>query len=369
VQPQPWSFDVDRAPETALNRVCAYFTMFPLRFPHRILGRAEAGERVLDPFCGRGTTLYAARITGLDSLGIDASPVGAAIAQAKVIHTTPAAVMRAFDSIVEGDTEVGSPQGEFWHWAYAPKTLRTVSRLRAALLNDCTSASRIALRAIVLGALHGPQWKTPTHLSNQAPRTFAPKPRYSVAYWKARDMRPTERDVRALIEARAKRYLALETTTGRGRVILGDSRVIPVESYGKFDWVITSPPYYGMKTYVPDQWIRNWFLGGPAHTDYSVSGQLGHKTPDAFVADLRTVWRRAAQASNSGARLIARFGGINDRSADPLEIIKDSLDGAGWRLTTIKAAGTASTGRRQALAFAATQSDAKAEYDVWAVRV
>ena len=29
-------------------------------------------------------------------------------------------------------------------------------------------------------------------------------------------------------------------------------------------WVVTSPPYYGLRTYGPDQWLRQWFLGGPA---------------------------------------------------------------------------------------------------------
>jgi hypothetical protein len=40
--------------------------------------------------------------------------------------------------------------------------------------------------------------------------------------------------------------------------------------------IVTSPPYYGMRTYLPDQWIRNWFLGGPPEVDYSIKGQLPH---------------------------------------------------------------------------------------------
>src|SRR6266511_2204153 len=93
---------VDRSPETALNRVCAYFTMFPLRFPHRILREySSERERVLDPFCGRGTTNYAARLAGLDSVGIDASRVAVAIASSKVVKATPRSVMRAYDELLE----------------------------------------------------------------------------------------------------------------------------------------------------------------------------------------------------------------------------------------------------------------------------
>ena len=64
----------------ALNGICPYFTMFPLDFPLNILQcRAKHGESVLDPFCGRGTTIFAARLTGLSSVGVDSSPVAAAM--------------------------------------------------------------------------------------------------------------------------------------------------------------------------------------------------------------------------------------------------------------------------------------------------
>jgi SAM-dependent methyltransferase len=357
--------DVDRARETALNRVCAYFTMFPLHFPYRVLGRAEAGQRVLDPFCGRGTTLYAARLSGLYSLGVDSSPVAVAIAAAKVVATTPRAVQQVLEEILDGaDVEV--PEGEFWRWAYAPRTLHDLCRLRLALLGDCSTPARVALRAIVMGALHGPQWKTPSHLSNQAPRTFAPKPAYSVRYWKARGMRPRERDVRQLLGTRIERFLAHECAPARGRVLVGDSRTTSMAAYGPFDWIITSPPYYGMKTYVPDQWLRNWFVGGPAQTDYTASGQLVHRSPTAFAADLRRVWLQTAAVARPDARLVVRFGGINDRKANPLEVIRASLEDTPWSIATIKSAGTASAGRRQAATFAAQQAVAKTEYDVWA---
>ena len=70
--------------DAALNSICPYFTMFPLEFPLGILKRnAKEGSIVLDPFCGRGTTNYAARLLGLSSVGVDSSPVAAAIARAK----------------------------------------------------------------------------------------------------------------------------------------------------------------------------------------------------------------------------------------------------------------------------------------------
>jgi DNA modification methylase len=365
------SLDVDRAPQTALNRICAYFTMFPLRFPYLILRRrARAGERVLDPFCGRGTTNYAARLCGLDNVGVDSSPVAAAIAGAKVISVTPSQIAQEFNALLEAVGRVDVPDGEFWRHAFAPRTLATICRLRSALLAGTSRHphAAIALRALMLGALHGPVARKPSHLSNQAPRTFAPKPAYSVKFWKARGLEPAERDVAEILVERARRYFGNEQSGARGRILHSDSRKATLGPAEAFEWVITSPPYYGMRTYVPDQWIRNWFLGGPPETDYRSDMQLKHSSPEDFIADLATVWERAARVSRPGGHLVVRFGGINDRHAEPLDIIKSSLRTTKWRVTTIRPAGDAATGRRQALAFATEQAQPRSEYDVWAVR-
>jgi len=69
----------------AFNAICPYYTMFPLEFPMRHLRKHKAqSPTVYDPFCGRGTTIYAARKLGLRSYGLDTSPIAAAIAQAKL---------------------------------------------------------------------------------------------------------------------------------------------------------------------------------------------------------------------------------------------------------------------------------------------
>src|SRR5213596_1669426 len=110
----------------------------------------------------------------------------------------------------------------------------------------------------------------------------------------------------------------------RGRVIHGDSRSVALGRYGGFDWVITSPPYYGMRTYVPDQWLRNWFVGGTAEVDYSMDGQLAHNSKDTFALGLEKVWMNCANVARRGCRMVIRFGAINDRKIDPLAILKES---------------------------------------------
>ena len=125
--------------QAALNGICPYFTMFPLDFPMGILNkRARKGQSVLDPFCGRGTTNYAARLAGLNSLGIDASPVAAAISAAKMVSVDPVAIVNEMKIILEAPlVSYEVPRGDFWEWAYEPSVLIALSKLRAAFVNDC----------------------------------------------------------------------------------------------------------------------------------------------------------------------------------------------------------------------------------------
>lgn len=357
----------------ALNGICPYFTMFPLDFPLSILKRrAREGDVVLDPFCGRGTTNFAARLVGLRSIGVDSSPVAAAIAASKLAKATYEDILAEARKILTISRARYIPTDEFWQWAFHPSALDALCRLRETLLQSCTTNTRIALRGIILGALHGPKQKTfPSYFSNQCPRTYAPKPAYAVRYWKDRGLIPEAVDILAVIERRARRYYKMSPDTG-GFVRLADSReadaVQPEEPHTRFNWVITSPPYYGMRTYVADQWLRNWFVGGPDFVDYTNRDQVLHSSPEKFAAELHRVWRNAANVCAPSAKMVIRFGGITDRTADPLGIIKGSLTRSGWKISTIRQAGTAAHGKRQADTFLRKRSTPVLEYDIWAAK-
>jgi DNA methylase len=360
------------ASQTALNAICPYFTMFPLDFPKGILDRhAKRRDRVLDPFCGRGTTNFAARLAGLDTLGIDSSPVATAITAAKLANTSSRAVIREAMAILTEVPSAATPNGEFWRLAYHSKVLHVLCRLRIGLLTNCASDARLALRGIILGALHGPLQKGfPGYFSNQCTRTYAPKPRYATKYWRDRKLRPPRVDVIDVICRRVERYFSVELPKCRGNARLGDSRKLSSlgnsKRDGLFDWVITSPPYYGMRTYIPDQWLRYWFLGGSDVVSYSSDEQLEHASPQNFVSQLAQVWENAAQICRGGARLVIRFGGISDRKVPPLDLVKQSLHDRSWRVLTIRPAGTATSGKRQADSFLVKRSSPIQEYDVWA---
>jgi hypothetical protein len=351
--------------DSKLNTICPYYTMFPVDFPLRVLNSAEKGQWVLDPFCGRGTTNFAARFLGLPTIGIDSNPVAVAIAQAKVVRPKVSEVIDLARSILEIGTkkEVTLPSGVFWRQCFHQKTLREICIIREALLKqeNLVDKNAIALRALMLGILHGPLRKTqPSYLSNQMPRTYGTKPNSAVNYWRRNKLKPPRVKTLDLIERKANLIFKNLPPTVSGDVFLGDSRnVHAIVKKKKVSWVITSPPYLGMKSYVADQWIRNWFVGG----------QIGYSSKDRFVQELALVWKSVSKVCLPGASLVVRFGAIPSYNHDPSDVLKKSLvqSGAPWRVVTIKKAGLPTAGHRQAQQFKTKAGSAIEEIDLYAV--
>lgn len=347
--------------------------MFPLDFPYSVLGKANMGSWILDPFCGRGTTNYAARLKGLNSVGIDSNRVACAIAQAKLIKVDPTNIYQLAKEIINNTKKIDLPTNEFWKFAFHEETLIEVSKIRSYLIDKKKlSANDIALRAIMLGILHGPKMKTQhSYLSNQMPRTFSTKPEYSLKYWKNKKLRPDRVSTLNLVDRRAK-YIFNDRLPKKvdGKIIQADSRTnFENKIQIKFDYIVTSPPYYGMFTYEQDQWLRKWFLGGPEVVSYSSKKQIKHGSEKTFVEDLSKVWKESAKVCKPNAKLIIRFGALPSLAyRTPSEIIKDSISFAdtGWQISTIKKAGTPNNSQRQASQFMNSNQNYVEEIDVYA---
>jgi hypothetical protein len=339
-----------------LNGVCPYYTMFPISFPLEQLKLYPGTNRVLDPFCGRGTTVYAARLAAVPAVGVDVNPVAVAIARAKLAKASLASVIDLAE-ILLSETAGEVPQGEFWQWCFHSETLHEIVTLRHKLLciND-TSASEL-LRAVILGALHGPRnVGEPSYLSNQMPRTYSSKPDYAVKFWQARDLRPERISTLAVIRKRAERLLTELPPKAGGRVVLGDATTSIDQMRSQFDLIVTSPPYYGMRTYVPDQWLRAWFVGGPPRVPYAKGtvGQIGlQPNRAAFISALAMTWRAVARRSQLGARLVIRFGTMPSVKTDPEKMILASLreSASGWAVRDVCPVQPPAKKNRQASQF------------------
>lgn len=359
--------------DNALNAICPYFTMFPLEYPLGVLKQyRKASPVVIDPFCGRGTTLFAARKLGLAARGIDSSPIAVAIARAKQAAVDTVRVMELARGYMEKHEQAAVPDNSFFQAAFHPNVLRKVCAIREGLLRvGRDTDTTVILRAAMLGCLHGPTSKTPegrSYFSNQMPRTFSSKPDYSVRYWMERQLVAPDADVLKVLERKLARLDSpqIPKTGVLTNVRKGDSREaasLP-KTCRDFSVVVTSPPYYGMRTYVEDQWLRNWFLGGADHVVYGNSVQIQHAGFGSFAESLGRVWRNMARTNAEDLDMHIRFGIIPSSKVDAKALIRASLEASGvrWDEISVLSAKTAASGKRQADHMAAGSAAAR-EYD------
>jgi hypothetical protein len=349
--PSPLAYNRDYA----LNAICPYFTMFPLEYPLRIIKKHKPENPVvIDPFCGRGTTIYAARKAALPSYGFDTSPVAVAIAKAKLSRAPAREVMALAEELLESEPR-NVPDLPFFRGAYSNRTLKALCSLREGLLRiRKDSHASCLLRAAVLGCLHGPRaldLSQSGYFSNQMPRTFASKPDYSVRYWQNKALTPPQVSVLNVIKRKIERIPDLDAP------IIGSFRRIKCADARRAEFyrrlrgrllVVTSPPYYGMKTYIQDQWLRHWFLGGPPEVEYKTEVQLSHSSHSDFVQDLVGVWNNLKRRADK-IDLYVRLGTISSVKSDAQQLFRASLEeSGGWRLVDTQRARTASEGKRQA---------------------
>jgi site-specific DNA-methyltransferase (adenine-specific) len=96
-----------------LNPKAKERTGYPTQKPVLLLERiieicTDAGDLVLDPFCGSGTTLVAAKLLGRSSIGIDISEEAVALAQRRLaapIKTESAMLKKGRASYVNADKD------------------------------------------------------------------------------------------------------------------------------------------------------------------------------------------------------------------------------------------------------------------------
>jgi hypothetical protein len=151
-----------------LNAICPYFTMFPLEFPMRVLRKHKRNTpSVIDPFCGRGTTLFAARKLGLTAWGIDTSPIATAIARAKVCRSSMQDALRLAQSYIDEIYPSHVPQSAFFRRAFDRRVLREVCSIRQGLLEEARDSNASTRRA------RRPCWRrTASVIVSNAVRSF-----------------------------------------------------------------------------------------------------------------------------------------------------------------------------------------------------
>lgn len=247
-----------------------YYAMFPIEFAFDVVNTyTKPGGRVLDPFAGRGSSIYAASASDRTGCGIEINPVGWVYSGAKLRPTTEGRVLARLKEVSRVATDIQPARAGlplFFEWAYSGPVLQFLLAARSMLRWEISKVDR-TLMAFILVYLHG---KRSAALSNQMRDSKAMAPDYAVRWWMEREMRPPVLNPVHFLEKRIRWRYKTGKPELSGDVLLGDSAQVLALGRKRqalaqpFDLLFTSPPYCGVTNYHYDQWLRLWMLGHQA---------------------------------------------------------------------------------------------------------
>ena len=293
-----------------------YYAMFPSRFAAAIIkSYTSLGDTVIDPFAGRGTTIFSANALGRRGLGVEISPVGWVYSKAKLAPAPLSEVERRLNQLAHQSdryTDAARALPPFFKRCFAPGVRRFLLTARAHL-DWRRSAPDRTLMALLLVYLHG---KSGYALSNQMRQTKAMSPRYAIQWWAERGLKPPTLDVVDFITERIRwRYAKGVVESDGSQVFLGDSvSVLPEiarhfhrRGIRKAKLLLTSPPYFGVTNYHYDQWLRLWLLGFEEEAYVPRGPSRGRFTnPEHYQHLLDRAFDRAAALTHRDAVIYVR---------------------------------------------------------------
>lgn len=298
------------------HSICPYFAMFPEAFVRRnVLAWSKRDDVILDPFSGRGTTVFESLVNGRKAIGCDTNPVAACLSKAKA---DPPKLKEILARIAELETKstrftskAPETKDQFFTLCFHEETLRQLLFLMKKL-EWRTSRVDCFIAALALGCLHGESHRTEACFSNRMPRTISTKPAYSVRWWQRNNCLPPERNVFSILATAAEYRYHSPVPTIKGRVVEGDVRKASsmLRSYKeKVRLVITSPPYLDITDYHEDQWLRLWFLGGPMKPISGQGKDDRHRIVEGYWQFLSEAWQGVAPLLQDSAQVVVRIGG------------------------------------------------------------
>ena len=266
-----------------------YYAMFPVDFAFDVIQKYSSTKtRVLDPFAGRGTSIYAATTLGREAVGIEINPVGWVYGKTKLKPAKKKSVLNRLEQIshiADAYKPITKTMPDFFKVCFYGDVLAFLLAARDNLNWRKSHVDR-TLISFILYYLHN---NIGQGLSNQMKQTISMSPNYSLRWWYANGYStPPKVDpvnfLRKKIEWRYEK--GMPEISAKGKMFLGDSENVlnkvknQIHPNKKFSLLLTSPPYCSVVNYHSDQWLRLWVLGGetsPKTTQKKNAGRFDSK--------------------------------------------------------------------------------------------
>ena len=258
---------------------------FVLSFPPHLVGDylsrfgATADSRVLDPFCGTGTTVVECKKRGIPSVGIEINPVAQFAGAVKTDWTPdPDGLLEHADAIaaialaeLRAQGIADNPLRDAWG---EPPTLPAHLRILPTeawelLLKNSISPLPLHKTLILLDAMNGTATTAITVMNCLPSRKRCPSPSVTCVSAPKSDWARSRRTCRSLAPG-TRASARLRTTFARSRLLSSvptvvhhaDARsMLDVLEPASIDIVITSPPYPNEKDYTRTTRLESVLLG------------------------------------------------------------------------------------------------------------
>ena len=241
----------------------SYRACFKSQLPAFFIERlTEPGDRVFDPFSGRGTTAVQAALMGRAPAANDVNPLSAMLCAPR-LDPPPVALVAARLREIDLSVAVNDPAEADLLAFYHPETLRQITALRAWLLGrgDAIDPVDAWIRMVAINRLtgHSPGFfSVYTMPPNQAVSAVSQRKINEV-----RSQVPPSRNVPAIILKKTLSLLSDGYPLAHPPAILltGPAERVVGLADASVDLIVTSPPFLDVVDYEGDNWLRCWFAG------------------------------------------------------------------------------------------------------------
>ena len=248
----------------------SYRACFKPQLPRFFIERlSQVGERVYDPFMGRGTTPLEAALLGRVPIGCDANPLSLTLIRPRLRPPVLTDIQTRLQHIPFADhDEFPEDLLVFYH----PATLKQICSLKKYLLRRQAERTFDAvddwIALVALNRLTGHSggfFSVYTLPPNQAVSIKAQR-----KINQRRNQSPPPREVPTMILRKSAVLLSdctfsvrqtLESVAGDALLLTGQSHHTPQIASDSIPLVVTSPPFLNVVQYDTDNWLRCWFLG------------------------------------------------------------------------------------------------------------
>lgn len=294
----------------------SYRACFKPQLPRFFIERlTRPGDRVYDPFMGRGTTPIEAALLGRIPVGCDVNPLSVRLVRPRVQPPTLEQIQARLSEI---NFSTSGPLWEELLVFYHPDTLKALTALKEYLLGRIRLGHFDSvddwIGMVALNRLTGHSvgfFSVYTLPPNQA-ASISRQAKINAK----RGQVPPYRDVAAIILKKSRQLLGecdmavratLASVASGAQWVTSQCSSTPGIASNSIRLVVTSPPFLDVVQYATDNWLRCWFLGiDPKSIQITMARRV-----DAWQQVMTAVFQELARVLEPGGVIAFEVGEVN----------------------------------------------------------